>query len=220
MRVRIGTTEIKLIDGCRICAHHERGGFEPQTGELWSQFIREGSTVIDVGAYTGPYAIAAAAQGAVAFAYEPNVATYARLKANVAMNGMTPSMVAPFMVGASDVDDPEAPFFTSSEMPLTSAASFIKSDRLTREVKARTVTLDGDMIYYGKRVNVIKIDVEGTEDRVLRGAAKLLERDRPELIVELLNYEAVQKVLKVIAHANYQLVAVLDGRNYFYTAMK
>lgn len=216
MQVDIGSTKIKLIDGCRICSHQVNGGFEKQTGELWSQIVGKGMTVIDVGAYTGPYTIAGASQGARVFAYEPNISTYARLKANIAMNNLGSDTAVPFMVGALDENHPTLPFFKSQRNPLTSAASFIPSDALDCASSARAVTLDGDMIYFGNRVNAMKIDVEGTEARVLKGAQKLLKRDRPELIIELLTSEAVQQILPLLP--NYKLVRVLDGRNYFYTA--
>lgn len=55
-----------------------------------------------------------------------------------------------------------------------------------RELAVRTVTLDG---WIGAsqlgRGDVVKIDVEGAEPRVLDGAAELIERWHPHLLLEV-----------------------------------
>ena len=50
-------------------------------------------TVLDVGAYIGVYAIAAALMGMKAIAIEPHPANYARLKANAAINSVRLQML-------------------------------------------------------------------------------------------------------------------------------
>jgi FkbM family methyltransferase len=53
----------------------------------------------------------------------------------------------------------------------------------TSALQVRAVTLDRALA--GERkVDVIKIDVEGAEARVLRGAAELVQRDRPAIVSE------------------------------------
>jgi hypothetical protein len=50
------------------------------------------------------------------------------------------------------------------------------------------VTLDALVDAEGcERVDVVKIDAEGSEDAVIRGATKTLERDRPFLFCEVLD---------------------------------
>lgn len=211
MQVSIGSINIELQDGCRICAHQSKGGFEVQTGALWSEITQTGNPiVVDVGAYTGPYAISAAKQGCRVFAYEPSLAPYRRLVENATANGAT---VHAQRFGCLDVDA-MLPLHICGSFPLSSASSFAKDRRHDAEATARTVTLDSERMMYPGKVRIMKIDVEGTEDRVLRGARKILETDRPVVIVEALDSAAVQKILPHLPM--YKLSRVLDGRNYFY----
>jgi hypothetical protein len=52
--------------------------------------------------------------------------------------------------------------------------------------------------------SVIKIDVEGAEALVLRGAAAVLKHDRPIVIVEIHNADAGRASLKLLRDAGYQ----------------
>ncbi|MBT7611562.1 MAG: FkbM family methyltransferase [Bacteriovoracaceae bacterium] len=50
----------------------------------------------------------------------------------------------------------------------------------------KLIILDGD-----KKVNVIKIDVEGAEKDVLEGAIELIKSDRPMMLIEILNRDLI-----------------------------
>jgi FkbM family methyltransferase len=52
--------------------------------------------------------------------------------------------------------------------------------------------LDNKM-FSNKKVNVIKIDVEGAEKEVLEGALDLIKNDKPMLIIEILNRDLIDK---------------------------
>jgi FkbM family methyltransferase len=56
----------------------------------------------------------------------------------------------------------------------------------TASTERRHTTLDALMVaQHGMRVNVLKVDTDGYDYRVLRGARRALERDRPALLIEL-----------------------------------
>src|SRR5207245_2734511 len=60
------------------------------------------------------------------------------------------------------------------------------------------------------RVAAIKVDVEGSEDVVLRGAASLLQRDRPAVICECLRETRtveVEALLKALGYATFRIEA-------------
>ena len=56
----------------------------------------------------------------------------------------------------------------------------------------------------------IKMDVEGEEGRVLRGAAALLDRKTPIICCELHSEEAAREVLDILLARGYR-VSMLDG---------
>jgi FkbM family methyltransferase len=65
----------------------------------------------------------------------------------------------------------------------TERAPFDWTAAETRDVK--TITLDG-LLHGRDRCDVIKIDVEGSEPRVVHGARSIIEKHRPLLLVEFL----------------------------------
>ena len=61
----------------------------------------------------------------------------------------------------------------------------LQKDRVAREWTVPTARLDEVLI--NTRVDMIKIDVEGFEFEVVKGATEILKRDHPNLIIEITN---------------------------------
>lgn len=70
--VRVAGKVVELLGDDRI-AHHLRtsGSFEPETLVRFAQLVRSGSMVLDIGSYSGLYAILACKLGAISLAVEP-----------------------------------------------------------------------------------------------------------------------------------------------------
>jgi methyltransferase FkbM-like protein len=66
-------------------------------------------------------------------------------------------------------------------------------------------------------VRLVKLDVEGAELEALCGAADLLSRRRPALIVEANGPENRRAVKVIVERFGYQQRALLDGRNVIFT---
>lgn len=60
-----------------------------------------------------------------------------------------------------------------------------------------------DEVLGGRRADIIKIDVEGLEARVLMGASETLERYKPALIVESLDERSFEQVRSVLTPHGY-----------------
>lgn len=61
-------------------------------------------------------------------------------------------------------------------------------------------------------VAVIKVDVEGMEDRVLRGASRILSEDRPALYVEAWDRDVLRGIVRVVMPFGYRLTGrVFNG---------
>jgi FkbM family methyltransferase len=61
--------------------------------------------------------------------------------------------------------------------------------------------------------NVIKVDVEGAEERLLRGAIGILQRYGPYLVIELHGAEAARAVVRLLADLQYHVFGYLSTRN-------
>ena len=76
--VRASTGDLPIIDEVFIHGLYDNG----------LNRLGEGKTVVDIGAHTGVFAIAAAARGAQVFCYEPMPDNFDLLSVNVALNGV------------------------------------------------------------------------------------------------------------------------------------
>jgi len=157
---------------------------ESRTAELFNRLLAPGQIVIDVGANVGYYALTAAlgvgSAGRVV-AFEPGPATAKRLRENAALNGF--SNLAVVQAAVSDVSGTSR--FQLAQDCEGSSLYSVGPD-LVGSVNARVSTLDTLAVELGlDRVDLIKIDAEGAEVAVIRGARHLLSRaDAPKVIVE------------------------------------
>jgi FkbM family methyltransferase len=129
--------------------------------------LRPGDLFVDVGANAGSYTVLAAkGVGAEVIAIEPIPNTFARLTRNVALNGVDASVTC-FEGGVSD--GPAVIHFTADRDTMNHVA---QAGEAGPTVGVQVVTLD-DLVG-SRRPAVVKIDVEGHELPVLRGADQTL----------------------------------------------
>ena len=175
-------------NGCTFIAKddmivaHIRGGngdFEPETTEWLFSVLGSGDYFVDVGASTGWFSVPLAERGVEVVAFEPNAKPFARLLENAALNGVTIDARSEAVTDESG----EVTLYFNAKLPLTSGGSLNRADCLhpTGESSVKAVRLD-DVL--SKAPKVIKIDVEGHEMSVLRGAGKTILKHRPLLVLE------------------------------------
>ena len=63
-------------------------------------------------------------------------------------------------------------------------------------------------------MGLIKIDVEGAEAEVLKGATKTLKNSHPKIIFEAWDEQYLKKVKKILNKFNYKIKKIAD-ENYF-----
>jgi FkbM family methyltransferase len=136
---------------------------------------QDSPVVFDVGAFEGEYALMVRRMlggAATIHCFEPNPAAFARLKGHA---GLIAHQVAVASTPGTRTlhEDPSRPTMASLEpeaqRPLGLAT--------TAEISVEAVTLDGFCAEFDiDQVDLVKIDAEGAEIEVLRGATELLER--------------------------------------------
>lgn len=164
------------------------GAYEPEYVAQYLLHVRPDIDVVDVGANVGFYTVAAAKRGARVLAIEPTAGAYRRLSENVHRNGVERQVIL-FNGLASDsslervlnvVDGMEE---YSSMAPLRVGGGV----GLGRPVCTAARTLDSLVTEHGLRPRLIKVDAEGAEALVLRGAMKTLKQHRPVVLAEVSN---------------------------------
>jgi FkbM family methyltransferase len=138
---------------------------------------------VDVGAYMGFYTVYACRRARRVLAVEPNPMALAYLKANVALNNCHNAIVVPKV--ASDkrgVVKLRIPRPAREEHVLTTA-SIVWSFEEALEIDVETDTLDNIVDEAGlDTVDFVKIDVEGAEGLVIKGAERTLRKSKTILI--------------------------------------
>jgi FkbM family methyltransferase len=169
-----------------------------------------GGLFVDVGANTGYYTLCLLNGGAArALAVEPNPPTLARLRFNIAANGMADRVtVIPHGVGPEG----ELEFFQPVAL---GSASFVRPPGEATSIRVRTRPLLALLAEAGvDAVASLKIDVEGFEDRVMlpfldQAPARLLPQT---VVIEICNADNWQAdLLAQFAHKGYRVLQRTRG---------
>jgi len=209
----VGDLSALLIDADdRQVFHLKRSGrYEPESLQAWADMIQYGDTVLDVGAYTGLYSILAAKKGATVYALEPMPANAWRCSCNFDLN-QYPGNIKLLRTAASD-EMGIVSLHYNRRVPLTTGGSINGRGSMHNETMD-VPTIKIDALALTTKVSAMKIDVERHERAVIKGAIRLIERDRPKLLIETLDAEMSEDLLKLLP--GYDAAATLDGRNTLY----
>lgn len=160
--------------------------YEAKVQNLYEKLLRKGDNCIDVGAHAGrhmfPMAQCVAPSGQV-YGFEPIPNLFEALNAEIARRGVgSQCHLAPY---AASTEDGEAEFVVALDSPGYSGLKERTYDTPTRLERIRVQTrrldgLHGDLA----QLRFIKIDVEGGEWGVIRGATNLITRLRPVVAFE------------------------------------
>jgi FkbM family methyltransferase len=181
----------------RLSQMIHRGDFELDEQCFVRTFLRAGDIVVDVGANLGLFtALAAFTVGAAGrvYAFEPNPERLRSLNRNVARNGLT--NVVSSGVALSDQQGRAGFNVVLDGWDAYSSLGAAEPGRSTRRVSVEVDTLDDvcDKAGIGlDRLRLVKIDVEGWEEFVLRGARRTLAGPAAPVIIFEANESAARR---------------------------
>jgi len=130
------------------------------------------SIFVDVGAHVGYYTIRMAKRCREVISFEPNPVNRRKLLKNIELNGLSNVKVYPYAAGEGRY---KATLWLA-DAGSTMLPGFVAGESIEVEV----VPLD-ELV---KEADVVKIDVEGYEWKVIQGMTKLLNTCKPALIIE------------------------------------
>jgi FkbM family methyltransferase len=162
------------------------GHFEARELEFVLQVLQPGMTFVDVGANVGLYSVPASkkVQGGKVFAFEPTPWTYQVLLENIRLNNLKNVCAERFAVGDAEGEAVLKLNVAGKEGLNTIGRPAHEFSDIQGSERVPITRLDDFVDRYSiQRVDVLKIDVEGAELLVLRGAQRLLRRPDAPLIV-------------------------------------
>jgi FkbM family methyltransferase len=210
------TWALNLQDGIQLSIYLF-GAFERATACTLSRLLPRGGAAIDVGANVGAHTLPLArhvGEGGRVIAIEPTAWAIDGLRRNLALNADLSQRVTVHAAALVAPGEPLAREYYSS-WPVSEAR---RPHAVHRGVAHSTagseaLTLDALVAREGlSRLDVVKIDVDGHELQVLRGASATLARLRPSLVLELTPYalgehgDSLDALLDLLRQAQYRLV--------------
>jgi len=188
-------------------------GWEKISMELWIRLCRRSKVILDIGANTGVYALAAKAvnPGAEVIAVEPVARIYDKLVDNIGLNEGTVKAVHAAATSHTGTvvlyDQPQSEHVLSVSLN----PEWNKESTAIRPVEVPAYTVADLLAMHGNTsVDLLKIDVETHEAEVLRGFREILLRDKPAMLIELLNGQVAAEVGALINDLGYAYFNIDD----------
>ncbi len=223
---KINTTlkpEFVEIEGNRIYLDKQdslflsvRGYHEKTATRIARNAIKEGDTVIDIGANIGYYTLLFAKwvgpTGKV-YAFEPEPTNFQLLEKNVQANNY--KNITIFQKAVSNKND-KLSFYISDES--SAANQLFKPKKFSKIIEVDSVKLD-ECLSVDEKIDFIKIDIQGAEGTAIKGMNSLLNNNSNTIIMQEWWPDAIKKYgmnpdehLKILEKLGYSFYEI-DGQN-------
>lgn len=201
-----------------------------ETGKFFEQddilnesvkYLDKNSIVLDIGANIGNHTLywSKILKVKKVYAFEPVTNTYEILKKNIELNSITSNNVSINNIGLGDEKAKASIADKNHYFGLTNiGGTSIKQDN---NGDFNVTTLDDFMKenFKDDKIDLIKIDVEGYEYKVLVGAKETLKKYSPAIILECYD-EHFEKVNSLLNEYGYVKTKDLPSSNYIYIKTK
>ena len=185
------------------------GTWEEFETNLFKNNIKPDDIVIDIGAHIGYYTLIAArlvGQKGKVYAFEPNPDTFQILKRNVKENGY--KNVVLINKAISDKDSEAKLFLNKSN---TGDHRLYDSKDNRKFVDVSTISLDSYFRDKNKKINLIKMDIQGSEVKAFKGGLKTIRKNKYiKIITEIwpmgisLAGNTISQYLDMLANENFK----------------
>jgi FkbM family methyltransferase len=198
------------------------GKFETETSSAIANLIKDGSTIIDIGANIGAHALPMAkkvAPNGRVYAFEPTDWAFDKLQTNLKLNPELEQVLRIEKTFLNEKMGLSSPTLTHSSWNLDASDKHeVHGGVLQHSANASNLTLDQWVEQQGiSKIDLIKLDVDGYEVKVLKGAIHTLKEFKPKIILELTLYNleeygnSLDELLTILQNNHYQL-KTLDGK--------
>lgn len=194
----------------------QNGQVEPEetalVNRILSTFTRDKTPVVyDIGANTGYYSIlAASVHSARVYSFEPLLEHLTCLSSSSRLNGIE-DHITTYQIALSDADE-ERDFYLGGSG--SSLDPLFLGNASAKHIKVRSVQLDALREEEGmEHPDFVKIDVEGSEYAVLRGAIETIQTALPVLFIEIAS--TLRTLSRGFIHQDYEKIfELLSGLGY------
>lgn len=162
------------------------GNYEKNISLLWQRFVKTDSIVLDIGANIGYFSLLAAGlsiKGQV-YSFEPVAFIREQLLKNISLNQLLNIQVFPFCVSNENV---LTTIFIADRTNIGMSGLRMPENFSGVSENIHSIIIDEWIeVAAIKKVNLIKIDIEGAEIKALEGMRIVLEKHRPVVFIEVI----------------------------------
>lgn len=209
--VNIGGAGSYRLDYSFVFSGYERFGDRHNTGfKRWIECCKNKATVFDIGAHIGLYAIPASnvvAPDGVVYAFEPSETNRRYLKRHLGYNNIHNVIILPYIVG--ELTEEKQIFYENKDVDPMGSLHPKKNINRYSPVYRKQISLDDFTRDFNLDPDVIKIDVEGSEYNILKGAGKVIKRYHPIVFLSI-----HPKQLGLFNSSVNELKELIDSLNY------
>ena len=164
--------------------------------------INRNGMFVDVGANIGLYTMALAPIFARTVAFEPNPITFKVLEANLLLREVRAQAMNEGLSdrnGEATISFPRTGHLGWATLTERHAGTATMQAQVTLRTLDEVDAVEG----WTQPISLLKIDVEGHEPEVLRGAQRVLNRDRPVVLFEVLGGPAGAACIETLRNCGY-----------------
>lgn len=191
-------------------ARRGMNAYEGETIQLFFALVKPATTIVDIGANTGLFALLAAITKRTSHvvAFEPVPFIFDMLQKNIRLNQLQNLKAIPMVVSNFKGTSKFYITHTSVGVPTDSSACLGFRDQVD-EYNLTTISLDEyKNTHQLAKIDLLKIDVEAGEAAVIEGAFNTIEKDNPYIICEVLenvDHSYIQQTLKKLNYRFYHI---------------
>lgn len=193
------------------------GYYEKDVSQLWQRLVLPGSHIIDIGANMGYFSVLAGAKATAGrvISFEPVLSFRHHLQRNLTLNNLSNVLIVPYCV--SDANGPTQLYL--SDAGNTGMSSLHPPENFSGYTETvQTIRLD-DWLKdnYLPQIDLIKLDIEGSEKKALDGMRCTLARYKPMLLIEIINANlqkfghSATAVYAALRHLGYEAYLIING---------
>ncbi len=193
------------------------GAYEKKEVTTMQALLTADSVVVDIGANIGYYSLMAAEKVTAGriYSFEPVTKNLGKIERNISLNKFT--VIHPIQTAISNVSGSTTIYISADDNSGMSGLRTAENFSGQSET-VKCLTLDEAVIEYNlPKINLIKIDVEGSEVNVLKGMMKIITEQKPIILIEVLavtlsmyneQIETIYKTLFANKYISYKVTSI------------
>jgi FkbM family methyltransferase len=200
--------------------------FDEEIVNIATKYIQRGTVVLDVGSNFGQMSILFSnlvGEKGMVHAFDADDWIFEILKKNIAANGKE-SIVTPHFGAVHDVNDETLLYPVQDFEKFGSYGSYGIDPTATAGRKVKSYTIDS--LNIEGAISFMKVDVQGGDLNVLKGAVKTIEKNKMPILFEY-EYQVeddfglcFQDYVDFVRSINYKFHKVVNGHNYLIIPQK